>query len=309
MFALFDRIFEYPRHRMPTAGNDTFSRYLPPDPQATRWGWRLIDAGRQHVPPGSPYPLAGHPLAYAFDKNGRRTLGEFQLVLVASGSGHFESRSCRERTVSAGDTLLLFPGEWHRYRPSPRTGWSEYWLGFEGEEAARIMRAFFSRSRPIQPGAYTAEAIRIFDQLLGWLRHPRPGGEQVVASFIPQLLALLRAGSVTAGTGRAREEALVMAVRTRLLEDPSQRADLPALAAELGVSYSLLRSLFRKHTGHSPRQFENLIRLNRSRDLLAAGQSVTATAEALGYTSVHYFSRAFKQQFGEPPQQWRQGRE
>ena len=67
---------------MPATGNDTFSRYLPPDPQSTRWGWRLIDAGRQHVPPGSPYPLAGHPLAYAFDKNGRRTLGEFQLVLV-----------------------------------------------------------------------------------------------------------------------------------------------------------------------------------------------------------------------------------
>ena len=283
---------------------DTFSRYLPPDPQSTHWGWRLIDAGRQQVPPGAPYPLAGHPLAYAFDKNGRRTLNEYQLVLITAGSGHFQSRSCRERTVSAGDTLLLFPGEWHRYRPSARTGWSEYWLGFEGEEAGRIMRAFFNRAQPVHPGVYTAEAIQIFDQLLGWLRNPRPGGEQVAASFIPQILALLRAGSVTVGTSRAREEELVMAMRARLLENPARHTDLPALAQELGVSYSLLRSLFRKHTGHSPRQFENLIRLNRSRDLLAAGQSVSMTAEALGYNSVHYFSRAFKRQFGSSPQHW-----
>ncbi len=283
---------------------DSFSRYLPPDPQATKWGWRLIDAGRQNVPPGADYPRAPHPLAYFFDKNGRRTLNEYQLVLITAGGGTFQSRSCRERPVHAGDTLLLFPGEWHRYRPHPRTGWSEYWLGFEGQEAARIMRTFFSRSRPVQPGAHTAEAIRIFDQLLGWLRHPRPGGELVMASLIPQLLALLRAGSVAAGTPRAREEALIITVRARLLEDPSRLTDLPALAAELGVSYSLLRSLFRKHTGHSPRQFENLIRLNRSRDLLAAGESVTATAEMLGYASVHYFSRAFKRQFGQSPQQW-----
>lgn len=287
--------------------SETFSRYLPTDPQSTKWGWRLIDAGRQQVPPGSPYPLAEHPLAYAFDRNGRRTLQEFQLVFITAGRGHFQSRSCRERHVSAGDTLLLFPGEWHRYGPASRTGWTEYWLGFEGVEAARIMKSFFSRTRPVQPGAYTDEAIRTFDQLLGWLRHPRPGGEQVMASFIPQLLALLRAGSATSDTPRAREEELVMTVRTRLLDNPAQRVDLPALAAELGVSYSLLRSLFRKHTGHSPRQFENLIRLNRSRDLLAAGESVTATATALGYTSVHYFSRAFKRQFGQPPRQWRQG--
>ncbi|MBC2595092.1 AraC family transcriptional regulator [Ruficoccus amylovorans] len=287
---------------------DTFSRYLPPDPQSTRWGWRLIDAGRQQVPAGGDYPLAGHPLAYFFDKNGRRTLPEFQLVMITAGSGHFQSRSCPERTVGAGDTLLLFPGEWHRYGPSPRTGWTEYWLGFEGEEAARIMKTFFSRSQPVQPGAYTAEAIRIFDQLMDWLRHPRPGGEQVTASFIPQLLALLRAGSAGTGTHRGREEELVMAVRARLMADPAERADLPALAAELGVSYSLLRGLFRRHTGHSPRQFENLIRLNRSRDLLAAGESVTATAANLGYASVHYFSRAFKRQFGQAPQQWRERR-
>ncbi|QYY36148.1 AraC family transcriptional regulator [Ruficoccus sp. ZRK36] len=289
---------------MDTDRIDTFSRYLPPGPNATRWGWRLIDAGRQQVPPGSPYPLTGHPLPYAFDKNGRRTLSEYQLVLITAGGGHFQSRSCRERSVSAGDTLLLFPGEWHRYRPGPRTGWSEYWLGFEGTEASRIMKNFFSRSRPIQPGAYTDEAIHIFERLLDWLRHPRPGGEQVAASFIPQLLALLRAGSIAAGAPRAREQELVMAVRARLLENPAERTALSSLAEELGVSYSLLRSLFRKHTGHSPRQFENLIRLNRARDLLAAGSSVSATAESLGYASVHYFSRAFKQQFGQAPQHW-----
>jgi len=48
-----------------------------------------------------------------------------------------------------------------------------------------------------------------------------------------------------------------------------------------------------------------MIKLNRSRDLLLReGMSVTETATALGYSTVYYFSRAFKKQFGQSPKTW-----
>ncbi|WP_449436448.1 AraC family ligand binding domain-containing protein [Pedobacter steynii] len=28
--------------------------------------------------------------------------------------------------------FLLFPGVWHRYKPHPKYGWEEYWVGFNG---------------------------------------------------------------------------------------------------------------------------------------------------------------------------------
>ncbi len=47
------------------------------------------------------------------------------------------------------------------------------------------------------------------------------------------------------------------------------------------------------------------MKLNRSRDLLLReNKSVSETADTLAYSSVYYFSRAFKKHFGQSPQQW-----
>ena len=82
---------------------------------------------------------------------------------------------------------------------------------------------------------------------------------------------------------------------------------MPALAHSLGISYSKFRTLFKKQTGYSPREFENLIKLNRSKDLLKSGRySDSSTAEELGDSSVFYFSRAFRKQFGLSPREWMQ---
>jgi AraC-like DNA-binding protein len=65
------------------------------------------------------------------------------------------------------------------------------------------------------------------------------------------------------------------------------------------------RFAFKKQTGYSPREYENMMKLNRARDLLRREQkSISETADALGYSSAYYFSRAFKKQFGQSPQQW-----
>ena len=98
---------------------------------------------------------------------------------------------------------------------------------------------------------------------------------------------------------------LVMEAKSRMLSKLATRTDLQELAQTLGISYSKFRILFKTHTGYSPREYENLIKLNRSRDLLQSGDySVSSTAEALGYSSVYYFSRAFKKQFGMSPRKW-----
>ncbi|NDV63151.1 helix-turn-helix transcriptional regulator [Puniceicoccales bacterium CK1056] len=83
------------------------------------------------------------------------------------------------------------------------------------------------------------------------------------------------------------------------------RTDLQDLAASLGVSYSKFRALFKSQTGYSPREFEIRIKLNRASEMLQSGMnSVSDTSEELGYSSVYYFSRAFKQQFGKSPREW-----
>ena len=285
------------------AAIDSFSRYLPPDSESSKWGWRLLDAGRQTVAPQAPYPGEGHPLAYRFDADGHRTLDEFQIVYITSGSGVFESASVARTAVHAGLGFLLFPGEWHHYRPDPDSGWSEYWLGFRGSDATRTVRAFFRPEAAIHKVGQAAAMIQLFDQLLHWIRQPVGGKEQILAAHIPLALAFLKSASNNQTANL--DSQLVIQAKAEMLRNLEQRTDLQALAQRLGVSYSRLRFTFKKQTGHAPREFENAIKLNRARDLLLReGKSVSETADALGFSSIYYFSRAFKKQFGSAPRDW-----
>ncbi|MDB2358270.1 AraC family transcriptional regulator [Opitutales bacterium] len=284
---------------------NSFSRYLPVDQQARAWGWRLIDAGRQSLIPESPYPNEGHPQSYLFDNDGRRTLDEFQIVFIASGSGHFESASTPSTVVEPGTALLLFPGEWHRYRPSKTSGWTEYWLGFGGREATRIMQSFFRPQEPIIAVSQPDALIQHFQQILHWLQQPVAAKEQILASHVPLALALLKSSSLTDEVTHNSDAELVIRAKAEMLTHLTDRTDLEALASALGISYSRFRFAFKKQTGYSPREYENMMKLNRARDLLLREQkSVSETADTLAYSSVYYFSRVFKKQFGQSPQQW-----
>lgn len=285
----------------------TFQRYLPLSAQAAGWGWHVIDAGRQAVLPGGVYPVSDHPLTHQFAGDGRRVLDEYQIIHLAAGEGYFESASLPMRKVRAGETLLVFSGEWHRYHPDPGTGWTEYWVGFNGSEAGRVMGSFFGRQTAVRQSAFADEILRLMDQLLHWIRQPAPGVEQILASMIPMILAFLLSDVPVDSGCENDSHAIVYRAKIEMLKHLSERTDLEALARSLGVSYSRFRSVFKEQTGFAPREYENLIKLNRSRDLLRSGRySVTRTAEVLGYSSIYYFSRAFRKAFGQSPQAWLQ---
>src|SRR5690606_8468446 len=90
---------------------------------------------------------------------------------------------------------------------------------------------------------------------------------------------------------------------TERLETP---IDMPDLAAELAMSYSLFRKCFRKITGISPGQYYLRQRLDKARELLATTLlPVEEVARLLGFESVFYFSRVFKNKTGHSPTAYR----
>lgn len=283
----------------------SFSRYFPSDPAAAGWGWRILDAGRQQIAAKEAYPGEGHPLGYLFEASGRRVLDEFQIVFIESGSGQFESARVPSQRVHAGSALLLFPGEWHHYSPSCETGWRESWVGFKGSDATRVMHQFFRPQEAVLKTGRSAELIDLFDRLLSWAGQETAGSDQIAASHIPLVLAFLKAELEDSETPEHSNEAIVRRAKAAMLQKLDQRTNLEDLARELGCSYSRFRFAFKRQTGYAPREFENRIKLNRSRDLLLHNRlSVSETADALGFSSVFYFSRAFKRAFGKSPKEW-----
>ncbi len=62
---------------------------------------------------------------------------------------------------------------------------------------------------------------------------------------------------------------------------------------------------FKKETGLSPIEYRNRLRIERARTLLSRDIcSVSEAAKLLGFESVYYFSRVFKQHTGVAPSQY-----
>lgn len=92
---------------------------------------------------------------------------------------------------------------------------------------------------------------------------------------------------------------------TRHCLDP--KVDYHAAAKQAGVSYSYLKRLFVERLGMPPVRFVISRRMDCAKDYLTATtSSISEIAEALGYSSVYYFSRVFQAENGISPSQYRE---
>jgi AraC-like DNA-binding protein len=284
----------------------TFFRYFPISDRDRRWGLYLTTAGESRIPPGSPYPPTGHPGGYHFDWRRGRVLREYQFVYISEGEGVLEIARNRWR-ITPGQSFILFPGAWHRYRPDPGTGWSEHWVGCDGPVVRGLVRnRFFSPRRPVLRVRDEDLLLGAFSSVIDAVHAGRPALQQVAAGATLYILSLLYSAQQPGQEGhhnvaRAIHEAM------RQMADPTPAGPpLPELAHRLGVSYTWFRRTFAHHTGLSPHQYRIQIKLGRARTMLSeTALTVKEIAFRCGFESEHYFSRLFKRKSGLAPGEWR----
>ena len=85
----------------------------------------------------------------------------------------------------------------------------------------------------------------------------------------------------------------------------ADKLSVPVVAEGIGVSASYLTALFHKHLEFSPAEYIRRIKLQQSKQLIREGQmNFTEISEYLQYSTVHHFSRQFKQMFGMTPTEY-----
>lgn len=80
---------------------------------------------------------------------------------------------------------------------------------------------------------------------------------------------------------------------------------------KLPLNYDYVRKLFKREIGVTPHEYLNELRMERAQKLISGGVSnsysnytVAQVAEACGFAEPLYFSRVFKQRFGQSPMQY-----
>jgi len=80
---------------------------------------------------------------------------------------------------------------------------------------------------------------------------------------------------------------------------------LDTLASNIKISPNYLCSLFKEVTNKTPTEYLLNIRINKAKELLKDGLSVTEVSSVVGFNDIYYFSKCFKKYTGLSPSQYK----
>ena len=282
-------------------------KYLQPSVRDLSWGVAVTTIGGQYIESNAPYPANGHPDNHLFGSDGRRTLNEYQIVYIARGRGVFESASYSRTTVEAGTLLLLFPGEWHSYRPDIETGWEEYWVGFNGRGMDELIKSgFFTFKQCIFHTSDYKGTSQIFNDIYNCLEQSAPGAAQYASGLVQMLLGRIAYENQNKTHCNSLTARTINQAKRMITSDIYAEKSIEEIAEILGIGYSYFRREFRRICGIPPGEYRQQHRLQRAKELLISStDSIAQIAMELKFDSAGEFSTFFRKREGIPPLEYR----
>jgi AraC-like DNA-binding protein len=134
------------------------------------------------------------------------------------------------------------------------------------------------------------------------------GGEQLIKTYLEQfLISLVRSDSLALKKAdlsekNENEDRIVEAIVHYLKSNITNQLYLDDICKNICFSKSYIKQLFSRKKGEGIMQFFTSLKIDESKRLLREESlNITQISEMLGFSSVHYFSRVFKNRTGVSP--------
>jgi len=285
-----------------------FFKYFPVSEEEENWGIYIENIGVSEVLKGEQYPLTGHPVSHYFTWDKGRYLSSYQVLLIAEGQGVFESKNTGVISLQPGSMILLYPNEWHRYRPLEKTGWREYWIGFNGDVGKKIADSSpFKETNPVIHIKDFEEIQGLFDDAVSNAVEEMPGFQQIVTGLLLQVFGNVHYQVKHKSRLNKSFMKQINLARELMQNTVNESMDVTEIAKKLNVSYAMFRKKFKQFTGLSPKDYQVQLKLKRAKALLMGSDlPISVIAAETGYESIYHFSKVFKEKTGYSPSQYRQ---
>lgn len=237
----------------------------------------------------------------AYQVSRRSANATWILLRTIDGAGRLTTTDDTIYEVSAA-TVLLLDNRLVRHYGTSQKDWRFNWFEFAAvaEPLFRPGKIFSLPTDNFEENAIT----RMADLLRRQDRSPAAAASALLG-WLLRWYAVETGAEPTAVPPRDRRIAAAIETMGRRLDAPLKIA---AMARQQGMCDRAFRTLFRRETGCSPKQYYDRLRLCHAGEMLASGEyNVEQTASRLGFSSPFHFSMAFKQHFGVAPSYYRGG--
>ena len=287
----------------------TTHKYLVRSRRDIDWGITVNTVGSEAVPARYAVypPRKDHPDAFYFSPSQGRVLDSYQLLYITRGKGWFYVSPEQRMEIQEGDLLILRPHTWHSYFPDRKTGWQEYWIGFEGVNMdSRFQNHFFQEDQVIYHVGIQDAIVRLYEQALQVAMEEKAACQQFLAGIANLILGMelyyAQNCAFDNRTATQIDKAKVI-IREHLLDPITAEA----VAEQVHMSYSWFRKLFKEYTGLSPAHYIQELKMQQAKHWLATTRRpVKEIAYQLNFEELTYFSQVFKKYTGHTPMEYRE---
>ncbi len=287
----------------PFTDSATVLRYAPeaPEQMGTRTGDRLHVGHQLHVESiytfwyqekeqGFLFPGESHPMA--------------ELTYVDQGSVHSVADG-QDLLLKQGDMVIYGPGQWHmQYSDigvAPRFVTLSFLL--DGPQLEPLLNRKFTAPQNV---------VTLLQNMLREQERMDAYSNDIILSQLNLLLLLLlreaaapRAGKLQTSNSIHSENEIVRQAQQFISSHIREKLSVPLVARQVDVSPSYLTALFHKNLQISPGEYIRRIKLQESKQMIRENNlNFTEIAAELQYSTVHHFSRQFKEKFGITPTEY-----
>lgn len=218
-----------------------------------------------------------------------------QLHCVVEGNGYL---------LKQGQMMLFAPEQWHMQYTDLDTSARFLTVSFDLDGQAALLPSDRVIDLSSQEAALLSNLVRECER-----------SDALSSDYIRCDLKLLLL-SVLRGSGKQkkrlktpvalRNENLIVSRTLQFIADHVyDRLSVETVSKEVGVSTSHLTALFHRQMGISPGEYIRRVKLEESKVLIREGRlNFSQIAAELNYSTIHHFSRQFKDNFGISPSEY-----
>ncbi len=237
---------------------------------------------------GFVFPGEAHPLA--------------ELTYVDRGSLHSVADG-QDILLEQGDIVVYVPGQWHMQYA-------------DMDVAPRFVTISFSMKSDAldkfkgQKFRAPQQAVTLLQQMLREQERSDQYTRGMILALLNQLLLMLLRQTenptphrrLQASNTIHSENEIIRRAQQYISTHIREKLTVPIVASNVEVSASYLTALFHRNLQIAPGEYIRRIKLQESKQMIRENaMNFTEIAAALQYSTVHHFSRQFKEKFGITP--------